>query len=235
VVERYHLGLAAAALLAGVAVAAADRWAPAVAGRHGVGLAGLAGAVLGGWGNPRWLPWLAAAAVVAAVPDGERPAHPLGRWVVPLTVAGLVGVWSAVPDTEAPLVAGAALAPLGALRAAGGRTVGPAGTAALVAAVAGAAWVGSAGWGSALAAGVVGLGMVAVAPAVAGVGAGPLAGRPLVAVVAAHLAVVLTVPRLVIGGPLPAAVGVAAGAGAVLAAVAYVAGGRPAAVAGPAR
>ena len=74
-------------------------------------------------------------------PGTTRPpviAHPLGEWTVALTVVSLVGVWSAVPDTEPPLAAGCVLVGLGAERLVAGRAVGRPGTAALVVAVAGA-------------------------------------------------------------------------------------------------
>lgn len=160
-----------------------------------VGLAGLAGAILGGWGNARWVLWLIPAAVVVVPGDCREPAHPLDRWVVLLTVVSLVGVWSAVPDTEAPLAAGCALAPIALMWAVRGVTVGPVGTVALVVAVTGPVWVGSAGWGSALAT-VVAVGMVAVAPVVAGFGPDRLTGTGRRAVIGVHLAVALLVPRL---------------------------------------
>ncbi len=194
-VERWHLVLAAAALGAGVAIAIVDRWGPRFVSSRTVGLAGLAGALLGGWGNARWLPWLVPAAVVAVLADSGEPAHPLDRWVVLLTVVSLVGVWSAVPDTEAPLAAGCALAPIALMWAVRGVTVGPVGTVALVVAVTGPVWVGSAGWGAALATVVV-VGMVAVAPVVAGFGADHLTGTGRRVVIGVHVAVALLVPRL---------------------------------------
>lgn len=168
VIERWHLVLAAQALVAGVVVAGLDRWAPRVVTARAVALAGLVGAVLGGWGNARWLPWVVPAALLLVVADREQPEHPLGRWVVALTVVSLVGVWSAVPDTEPPLAAACVLAPIGLSRLQSTRSVGPVGTAALVVAVFGAVWVGSAGWGAALATGCA-VGMVLCAPLAVGI------------------------------------------------------------------
>lgn len=191
---RYHLTLAVVALAVGAGVAVADGRSPGVR-RRALGAAGLAGALLGGWGSPRGWPWLVAAALLVVAEDRPEPAHPLGRLVPALTVVSLAGVWAAVPDTEPPLAAALVLLPSALLRAARGTRTGVAGTAALVVAVLGAVWVGSAGWGAALAsAGAVGA--VAVAPAVARFGR-EWRGRAAAVVVAAHLVVALVVPRLV--------------------------------------
>ncbi|MEI2700596.1 MAG: hypothetical protein V9E94_20495 [Microthrixaceae bacterium] len=79
------------------------------------------------------------------------------------------------------------------------------GTAALVVALVGSVWVGSAGWGSALAS-VCAVGAVAVAPLVLGFGR-PLAGRAWWTLASAHVVVVLVVPRAVMRWSLPARVG----------------------------
>lgn len=223
-VERWHLELAATALVVGLAIAVADRWAGARAARHAVGVAGLMGAVLGvvpgSWSDPRMWPWLIAAAVPALWPDdvSTRPpviAHPLGEWTVALTVVSLVGVWSAVPDTEPPLAAGCALAALGLGRVVASRSVGRPGTAALVVAVAGATWAGSAGRGAAMASACA-VGMVLCGPVAAGFTDGGIrrAGRRVL--IGAHLVVALVVPRTVMRLDAGEASGVAASVMAAL-------------------
>jgi hypothetical protein len=211
VIDGYHPELAATALIAGLAVAACDRWVPSLAPRA-VALAGLAGALLGSWGSPRGWPWIAAATVVLVVRDDPERTHPLGVATLPLAVVALAGVWAAVPDTEPPLAAAAALVPIAVLRSIRRVAVGPSATAALVVAVVGAVWVGSAGWGAALASmGAVGL--IAVAPLVSGMGTRTRQlprGRLLVELVAAQAVVSLAVPRLVMSRPVPVAVAVAA-------------------------
>lgn len=216
--ERYHLALGLVSLSVGLLIALGGHLTPRGRTRS-LALAGLAGAGLGGWGSDRTGPWLVAAALVVLTADRPEPAHPLGRLTPALAVASLAGVWAAVPDTEAPLAAAAVLGPLAVLRAARGPAPGPAGTVALVVAVAGAAWVGSAGWGAALAsAGAVGA--VAVAPLVAGFGR-ELRGAAGAAVVAAHLVVALVVPRLLMHRSAGVAAAAAVGA---LVAVAVVVG-----------
>jgi len=196
VVERWHLDLAATALAVGLVLAGIDRWAVVTVRRFAVATAGLVGAVLGAWGNPRAWPWLVAAALVAVWPDDEQRPHPLGAWTVALTFVSLAGVWSAVPDTEAPLAAGCVLVGLGLNRSVSRRPVGPAGTAALVVAVLGSVWVGSAGWGAAMASACA-VGMVLCAPLAAGFTPQDLrpAGRAVLA--AAHVVVALVLPRAV--------------------------------------
>lgn len=221
VVERWHLVLAAQALVAGVVVAGLDRWAPRVVTARAVALAGLVGALLGGWDNARWLPWIVPAALLLVVADREQPEHPLGRWVVALTVVSLAGVWSAVPDTEPPLAAACALAPIGLSRLQSARSVGPVGTTALVAAIFGAVWVGSAGWGAALATGCA-VGMVLCAPLAVGFPKGTVRPTRRAAVVCAHLVVALVVPRSIMRlGPARAGL-IAAGVLVVLVVVARV-------------
>jgi len=218
VVDRYQITVAAVALVAGVLVAGIDVWARSVARPDAVttrllarswATAGLAGALIGGWQSPRsTLWWIAAVAVV--VPgdgDGDRRPHPLGRSVPVLALIGLVGVWSAMPDTEPAVAIAFALAPLTALTAltllhrGRGQVVGPAGTAALVVGVLGAAWVGSAG----RVVGVAAIGTVAVlafAPAVLGwrvLRPGP--GRT--ALIAAQAAAGLVLPRAVMQRSVP--------------------------------
>lgn len=196
-VDRYHVGLGAVALLIGLAVAVVDRWGPDPIQRRTLGLAGLAAAVLGGWGSDRsWPWWLLAALVVTVADDGEPDhQHPLGAWAGALAAAGLVGVWAAVPDTEPALVAAAVFVPVVAVRGATARPLGRAGTAALLVVVAGSVWVGSAGGGAALAS-ICAVGATAVAPAVLGFGQA-LAGRAWWMLAAAHLVVVVAVPRVI--------------------------------------
>lgn len=206
-VERYHLVLAGLALLAGLAVVVAEQLGSEAVRRHTLGVAALAGAVLGGWGNPRVWPWWVAAVAVAFLADRSTPTHPFGRWTALLALVSLVGVWSAVPDTEPPLAAGAALAPLAALRALHDRPVGPAGTGVLVTAVLGATWVGSAGWGAALAAACA-VGLVAVAPIVLRFGQA-LTGQSLMLLAGAHTIVALALPRAIMTLPAGGATAVA--------------------------
>ncbi|MFZ1275046.1 MAG: hypothetical protein WAQ51_06450, partial [Candidatus Microthrix parvicella] len=98
-IERYHLVLAAWAVGAGLVLAVASRVAPPLVQRRSVALAGLTGAVLGAWNDPRRWPWLVAAALVVACADDAGRPHPLGEWAAPLAVVSLVGVWASVPDT----------------------------------------------------------------------------------------------------------------------------------------
>lgn len=214
-VERWHLDLAATALVVGLAIAGVDRWAVVALRRFTVATAGLMGAVLGGWGNQRAWPWLAAAAMVVLWPDDEHRPHPLGRWTVALAVVSLAGVWAAVPDTEPPLAVGCVLVGLGLSRAVSGRPAGPSGTAALVVAVLGSVWVGSAGWGAAMASACA-VGMVLCAPLAAGFTghAVPPAGRRIL--IGAHVVVALLLPRTVMRLDVRAAAVVAASAMAVL-------------------
>lgn len=219
-VDRYHVALGATALAIGLAVAVIEWRSPATVRRRMIAVAGLAAAVLGGWGSPRAWPWWLAAGVVAVVADdgAAEHQHPLGRYVGVLAIAGLVGVWAAVPDTEPPLVAAALLAPVVVSQALAGRTVGRTGTAALVVALLGAVWVGSAGRGSALAA-VCAVGAVAVAPPVLGF-ARSLVGPAWWALAGAHLVVVLAVPRLVMRWSVPLAWGASLGSLLVIGVVA---------------
>lgn len=195
-IERYHLVLALSALVVGAVLAAFGRWAPSRAAAHSIGLVALAAAVMGGRGNPRSTPWLVAALIVAAFPDRSDRPHPLGRWTAVLGVASLIGVWSAVPDTEPALASACVLAPTALCWVLRRHPVGPAGTAALVVTVLGSVWVGSAGWGAALAVGCA-VGMVAVAPVVLGFGSPRLRGGAWWALVGAHLVVALALPRVI--------------------------------------
>ncbi len=203
--ERYHVVLGATALAVGLAVAVVEWWSPAIVSRRLLAVAGLAGAVLGGWGTARAWPWWLAAGLVVIVADDGAPEHqhPLGRSAGILAAVGLVGVWAAVPDTEPPLVVAALLTPVVASQAVRHRSIGRAGTAALVVSVLGAVWVGSAGWGSALAA-VCAVGAVGVAPLVLGF-ARPLVGPAWWTLLGAHLVVVLSVPRPVMRWSVPLA------------------------------
>ncbi len=186
VIDRYHLVLAVWSASLGLGCAVLDRFGPTRVQRHVLALAGVAGVLLGGWGSTRVWPWVVAATLVVAWPDRPSRPHPLGRHAVGCTVVSLLGVWSAVPDTEPALAAGLVLAPVALVRSARGPSVGPGGTAALVVAVLGAVWVGSAGWGAALATAAA-VGVVAVGPLVLGfartarrevaAGAGPCARR----------------------------------------------------------
>jgi hypothetical protein len=220
-VERYHLILAAWALVAGTVVLGVDAVAPARVRAHLVAAATLVGALLGGWGSPRSWSWWVAAALCCMWPDRRSSPHPLGRAVAVMAVISLVGVWSAVPDTEPPLAALAALTPIAVWRAVRGPSSGPAGAASLVVAVLGATWVGSAGWGAALATGCA-VGMVAVAPVVLRFGRA-FTGSALVVVAGAHVAVALVLPRVIMRQTVPVAMAIAATALLALAAVCVLA------------
>lgn len=173
-VDRYQLVLAAVALVVGVIVVAVDHWARVrtrpdaltrtLAARTWA-LSGLAGALLGGWMSPRSLPWWVAACLVGVFADRPGSPHPMGRLTPLLCLVSLVGVWSAVPDTEPAVAMAGVMVPVAVVRARRGPPPGPAGTAALVVGVVGAAWVGSAGRGAGLAAAAA-VGMVLIAPLV---------------------------------------------------------------------
>ncbi len=226
-VDRYHLAFGALAFGLGLVVSLLTRWAPQGVSRRALAVAGLVAAMVGGWGSPRAWPWWLAAAVLVVPADDARPdyQHPLGSWAGALAAVGAVGIWAAVPDTEAPLAVAAVLAPVVLTQALGrtlghgtlGSPIGRVGTAALVVALVGSVWVGSAGWGSALAS-VCAVGAVAVAPLVLGFGR-PLAGRAWWTLASAHVVVVLVVPRAVMRWSVPAAWVAAAVSLALLAAI----------------
>lgn len=161
--DRYHLTLALWSLAAGTVAAGfddlADRWAGGHGAPHGV------------------------------VPSRLRRVHPLGRHAWPLVLVSLAGVWSAVPDTEAPLAAATALAPIAGVRWWRGRPPTPPATAVLVGVVVVAALAGSAGRPGAVMTWTA-VGAVAVAPTVAGFPTRrSVRGAGLVAVASAHVAV----------------------------------------------
>jgi hypothetical protein len=226
-VDRYQLVVAAVAVGVGALIALLDHWARVVARPDAFtaaavtrvwAVAGLSGALIGGWLSPRTVPWWVAASIVVVVPDRPSSPHPLGRLAPVLCLVSLAGVWSAVPDTEAAVAMGAVLAPLAASHLRRGPSPGPAGTAALVVGVLGAVWVGSAGRGAALTA-VAAVGMLLIAPAVLGWGELP-PGRDRTAVVVSHVAVALVLPRAVMERPAPVAAGAAVALSAVLVGVA---------------
>jgi hypothetical protein len=159
--------------------------------------------------------WSALAGCAAAVVDrlaeppaapAGRPVHPLRRWAWPLAVASMVGVWASVPDTEAPLALGAALAPVAAGRWWRHRAPTPSATLVVVGAVVLAAVGGSAGWPGAVMTWTA-VGAVLVAPVRCGFpGSSPFdhRGRALVATV--HLVVAVGGARLLTRLAAPAAV-----------------------------
>ena len=206
-IERYHLTLAAQALVVGLIAAAFDQWAPEWMRNRVVAAAGLAAGFLGAWGNPRALPWLIPALLLVIPADQPARSHALGSWTLPMAVLSLAGVWSAVPDTEAPLAAACVLAPLALGGAASGRTVGPVASASLVVSIIGAAWVGSAGWGAALAP-CVAVGMIGVAPVVLGLRPTGMGSRSTRVLLVAHTPVALLVPRVVAFRSVPAAIAI---------------------------
>ena len=219
--ERYHLALALWALFGGTVLVILGQVVPQRISSHTLGAAGLAAALLGGWGSGRALPWVFAAGAVCFWGDRPGPVHALGAWVCPAAVISLLGVWAAVPDTEPALAAGCVLAPLATAHLVRGRSSGPAGTAALVVMVFGAVWVGSAGWGSALAT-CSAVGMVAVAPMVLGFGVASWARGSLSAVLLAHAAVAVPVSRVIMGSSAPVGWAIAVVALCSLAALATV-------------
>jgi len=193
VVERWHLYLAAWAVAAGVVVVAAELRAPVWIRDRSVAVAGLTGALLGSLDSARSVIWVMLAVLLVMPADRQRPPHPLGAMTVTAAMVSLVGVWSAVPDTEPPLAAGCVLAVVGAERLWSRRPVGPPASAALVVAVVGAAWVGSAGSTPAIASAAA-VGMVLCAPAV--LGFRKLDLQRAAALAAVHVVGALTVPRL---------------------------------------
>ncbi len=96
-------------------------------------------------------------------------AHPLGRFCLPLVVVTLVGIGVAVPDTEPPVATAAVILPVIVGWSFARRSPGPAATIAVVLAMGGAVWVGSAGWGAARA-GLGAIGLIALLPLVRGFG-----------------------------------------------------------------
>lgn len=192
-VERWHLYLAAWAVVAGVVVVAAELRAPVWIRDRSVAVAGLTGALLGSLDSARSVIWVMLAVLLVMPADRQRSPHPLGAMTVTAAMVSLVGVWSAVPDTEPSLAAGCVLAVVGAERLWSRRPVGPPASAALVVAVVGAAWVGSAGSTPAIASAAA-VGMVLCAPAV--LGFRKLDLQRAAALAAVHVVGALTVPRL---------------------------------------
>lgn len=190
-------GLALGSIVAGVDIAIGRRH-PTIP----VAAAGAIAALIGIESSPRWAPWLVPAIVVVGVAlalevRGGRSVqvagHPLDPITALLAVVTLIGVWSAVPDTE-PAIAGAVLLlPLAATRLRWHRPVTPTAWLALVVIIGGSVWVGSAGWPSALAVVCV-AGLVATAPLVAGFGA-PLATSLVIRLGGAQAVVALVLPR----------------------------------------
>jgi hypothetical protein len=218
-VDRYHLVLALVALAVGALIAAVDHWARRVAEQDRVtgaivartwASAGLAAALLGGWLSPRAAPWWAAAALVVAFADRPSRPHPMGALTPVLVLVGLAGVWAAVPDTEPAVASAGVLVPVALVRWRSDRPPGPAGSWALGVVLAGAVWVGSAGRGAALAAACA-LGLTVVAPLVFGWGRA-VRGNARRLLFAAHVAVVLLVPRAVMLRSTATATVVAVGA-----------------------
>ena len=203
--QRYHLELAALALGLGVLIAAIG-WFPGPLARRVLALCGATAAAIAGWSSPRGLPWVVAALALCLPADDELRPHPFGRFTPILVVVTLVGVWSAVPDTEAPLAAAAVLLPISAVFLAVGRAPGPVGAASLLVAVAGSVWTGSAGWGSAMAT-VGAVGLIATLPLLTGY-ATAVRGRTYSALVVMQVIAGLGLPRTIMSRSVPVAVGV---------------------------
>lgn len=203
-IDHFNLLFALEGLALGLAVVAVDLALGERRPALPIATAGVVAAFMAAQHSHRWVPWTAAALIALAIaaatelraprPDGVTAHHPLDPLTAVLTVASLVGVWSAVPDTEPAMAAGAVLAPMALVRIRNSRVVTPAAWLALCVMVLGATWVGSAGWPSAM----------AVACAVGLVGTAPIVGRfgallslgLLARLTIAHLLVALLLPRI---------------------------------------
>ena len=195
-IDRYHVLLAAVALGIGGVLALVDSRGPLVFRLRVPGLVLSAASLLAVWaGVARSFPWMLVAAVAVAPADPGRPPHPLGRWTWPLALVSLVGVWSAVPDTEPALAAAVCLAPVAALRWWRDESPGPVGTGMLVALVMGAAWVGAAERVAPLCTAVA-VGAVLVAPVLLGYRR-PLRGAGLAVTSVAHCVLALAGSRAI--------------------------------------
>lgn len=201
-VVRQQVGLAVTAALLGVVVALVDRRGPAVFRVRAVGLVGASAVLLGvRYGSVRPLAGaLVALLLVLPGDDHEGPLHPLGPWALPLAVASMAGVWASVPDVEPALATGAALVPLALARALAGRTVGRVGTGVLVVLVVAVAALGANSRAVVVAAAAT-VGMVLIAPLVAGFRPVPLRGGPLAVMVATHLVMAVPAGRLAVRAP----------------------------------
>lgn len=254
-IARWHLELAGVALVAGclvVVLGTIGSWRTRI-----LVVAGLLGAALGGFpplGQFSWRSWLwllasiVFAVIALVVGDGlasvgsdgraQYRAHPLGNLAPMLTVVSLIGVWSAVPDTEPPLAAACVLFPL-ALRYAfadatrSGSPMGPVGpiaTASLSISVIGAGWVGSAGRGAALATVCV-VGMIPIAPLVLGFDSiaddsatRSLSRQRIWLLAAVHLVAALLLPRIMMRRSVGVASLIAATVVCLMASVVYLVG-----------
>lgn len=208
--ERYRLGVALAGLVIGLVPALADRRGPAWLRARAVGLAVAAAAVLSVVEGPMRpvAAALAALACLARGDDGGR-GHPLGPETYLLVLASLGGVWVSVPDVEPALAAAGCLIPIAIVRVVRRASPGRVDSLLLVAAVIGAAVVGSAGRTTALSAAAT-VGMVAAAPlAVRTRRQLPPAGIAALGVV--HLVTAVPVGRLVMRAEPLTAVVVAVG------------------------
>lgn len=224
-ISRYHLDLAVIALALGVVVLVATMRAP-VLGNRAVAVAGAVGAMLGSLTTSGGVIWVISAVLVVWFADDARRPHPLGRPTLLLAVVALAGIWTGVPDTEPPIAAGLVLFPVAVRYFVTRRPPGPTATLAVVIAMTGAVWTGSAGWGSALATlGAVGL--IASAPLT--IGFRPVPDTPRLALlVGSQFLVGALLPRFVAFRSVPMAVGVSVGVNLALVVVAFaVAGRRP--------
>lgn len=208
--DRYHLTLLAVALVLGGLVVWLARRAPRRAAAHPIAVASVLAAGLSVSTSGLALAWIVAIPAVLLLHDTEGR-HPMGAWATPMAVVSLVGVWTAVPDTEPPLAAFGLLAPLAVWSVRRLPGPGRTGTVVLVVTVLGAALCGSAGRTAAMASAVA-LGAVLCAPSVLGFRDEP---PPVVRrLVAVHLPVALVVPRVLMERAAPVAL---LGAVAVLA------------------
>lgn len=205
-IGRYQVVLACVSLAVGSAVVLADRLArhrhvgrPAADAFSArlLGAAGVAGCVLGGWAHPGVGIWLVAAVLAAVPADGGETTHPLGTAVVPMTLASIAGLWLAVPDTEPAVAMSCVLIPVAVWENHKGVRPAPAGTVALAVMVSGVALVGAAGR-PVVVAGLCSVVMIIAVPIMTGWHRITVRSHRLT-LVGAHMVVVLSVPRLLMG------------------------------------
>lgn len=207
---RQAVILLAIALAAGCLVAWAEGAGPTWLAWRWTGCVAVASMGLSMWlGSVRPPAGLLVAVVLLVPEDRPPPVHPAGAWAPLLLYPGLLGAWASVPDTEPALTVAGCLLPVALVRLAQGRHPGVAASWSLVAlgALAGALGSNSRAVGVAAAAGV---GVVAVAPIVAGFRSRPLPEARVAVLAVVQLAVALPVARLVMGRPVAVVLAVTA-------------------------